>query len=356
MGSPLTVALAEIRVTYIEDLAISTSTNPPKHYYHFVDDGFGYFRNSQHAESFLNHIHSLAPDLEHIIEHPSATGSIPFLDLLIHPDNTTSIYRKPTHTNLYSHYSSSATIASKESTVHTLTRRALKLCSPCHLQAELDHLELTFLSNAYPLRKIRDLMQQTMNRLKNTKALTSKTDSNNLMVSIPYDARHSSSLRKTLSKYNIGTVFKSANTLRSLLTNTKTPTPTKHQKNVIYKIPCDAFYIGQTCRPLLKWIKEHEACHRLNNLVDSSTGNIKSASAKHERDLGHRIAWESTSIVAMSNHRSQLDLLEHAAIVTLDPSMNVQHRGPRVNACWQPLLDTIVTSFVSKPTKLEIGN
>ena len=227
------------------------------------------------------------------------------------------------------------------------------------LQAELDQLELTFLSNGYPLRKIRDLMQQTLNRLRNTKALISKTDSNNLTVSIPYDARHSSSLRKTLSKYNIGTVFKSTNTLRSLLTHTNTPTPTKHQKNVIYKIPCDdcdAFYIGQTCRPLLKRIKEHEACHRLNNLVDSSTGNIESAPAKHGRNLGHRIAWESTSIVAMSNHRSQLDLLEHAAIVTLDPSMNVQHRGPRVNACWQPLLETIVTNLVNKPTKLEIGN
>ena len=195
-------------------------------------------------------------------------------------------------------------------------------------------------------------MRQTLNRLRNTKALTSKTDSNNLTISIPYDARHSSSMRKTLSKYKIGTVFKSANTLRSLLTHTKTLTPTKHQKNVIYKIPCDdcdAFYIGQICRPLLKRIKEHEACHRLNNLVDSSTGNIKSASAKHGRDLGHRIAWESTSIVAMGNHRSQLDLLEHAAIVTLDPSMNVQHRGPRVNTCWQPLLETIVTSFVNKP-------
>ena len=40
MGSPLTVALVKIRVTYIEVLAISSSTNPPNHYYHFVDDGF----------------------------------------------------------------------------------------------------------------------------------------------------------------------------------------------------------------------------------------------------------------------------------------------------------------------------
>ena len=285
MGSPLTVALAEIRVTYIEDLAISSNTNPPNHYYHFVDDGFWHFRNRQHAKSFLQHINSLAPDLEFTIEHPSATGSIPFLDVLTHPDNTTSIYRKPTLTDLYTHYSSSVTLSSKESIVRTLTRRAFKLCSPCHLQPELDHLELTFLSNGYPLQKIRELMQHTMKRLRNNiRATPSKLYSNHLIVSILYDARHSSSLRKSLSRYNIGTVFHSTNTLRSILTQTKIPTPAKLQKNVVYKIPCndcDAYYIGQTCRPLLKRIKEHEACHRLNNLVDSSTGNIKSAPAKH---------------------------------------------------------------------------
>ena len=40
---------------------------------------------------------------------------------------------------------------------------------------------------------------------------------------------------------------------------------------------------------------------------------------------------------------------------TLELSMNVQHKGPRVNACWHPLLDTIVNSFVSKPANLDIG-
>ena len=180
-----------------------------------------------------------------------------------------------------------------------------------------------------------------------------KPTDDNFVVSIPYDARNSSSLRKLLSKYNIGTVFKSSNTLRSILTHTKTPSPAKQQKNVIYKIPCrdcDAFYIGQTCRPLTKRIKEHEACHRLNNLVDSATGDIKSAPAKHGRDLGHTIAWSSTSIIASCQHRSQLDLLEHAAISTLEPSMNVQQKGPRVNACWHPLLtQSPIASSASPP-------
>ena len=342
IGSPLTVALAEIHVSYIEDLAIRNSTDPPLHYYHFVNDGFGHFRNRQHAESFLNDLNSMAPDLEYTIEHPSVDGSIPFLDILIHPDLSTSIYRRPTHTNLYTHYTSSATMASKESTVRTLTRRAFALCSPCHLLTELLHLESTFLSNGYPLHKIRNLMDQTLKRLKETTQRpplkpSDVDDHLYIVASIPYDAGHSSALRKSLSKYNIGTVFKSTNTLRSILTHTKTPTPAKQQKNVIYKISCgncDAFYIGQTCRPLTKRIKEYEACHRLGNLIDSATGNIKSAPAKHGWDFGHRIAWSSTSIITSCQHRSQLDLLEHAAISTLEPSMNVQHKGPCQRLCF----------------------
>ena len=102
-------------------------------------------------------------------------------------------------------------------------------------------------------------MDQTLRRLRNTTEQNSVKDSNdNLVVSIPYDSRYSSSLRKSLSKYHIGTAFKSTNTLRSILTHTKTPTAAKHQKNVIYKIPCEdceAFYIGQTCRPSLSGSK-----------------------------------------------------------------------------------------------------
>ena len=125
---------------------------------------FSHFVNRAHAEEFLQHLNSLAPDLEYTIEHPNPDGSILFLDILIHPDNSTSIYRKSTNTNLYTHYSSGATMSSKESVVRTLTRRAHKLCSPQHLNTELQHLEATFLSNGYPLQKIRHLMDTTLER------------------------------------------------------------------------------------------------------------------------------------------------------------------------------------------------
>ena len=116
-----------------------------------MDDGLGYFINRTHAEEFLQHLNSLAPDLEYTIDHPNDDGNIPFLDILIHSDNSTSIYRKPTNTNLYTHYSYATTMSSKESVVRTLTRRAYKICSPHHLDDELQHFEATFLSNGYPL-------------------------------------------------------------------------------------------------------------------------------------------------------------------------------------------------------------
>ena len=356
MGSPLTVTLAEIRVTDVELQAIASSIRKPKNYYHFVDDGFGHFIDREHAEEFLEHLNSMASDLEYTIEHPSPDGVIPFFDIIIHPDTSTSIYRKPTNTNLYTHYSSATTMSSKESVVRTLTRRAYKLCSPQHLDSELQHLESTFLSNGYPLQKIRNLMHTTLERAKSNATRRHDPSTRNLLASIPYFPSNACSMKKSLARFDISTSFHSSANLKSLLSHTKSSCPPSSLKNVIYKIPCGDcpdYYIGQTCRPLIKRIKEHEACMRLDNHTDNSTGNIKSAPAKHGRDNGHRIDWKSTTILATCENKSQLNLMEHAAIKTLVPAMNIQHKGPAVNSCWNPILPKIVDSFRYLPADIK---
>ena len=78
MGSPLIVALAEIRLSYLEEEALRTCPESPIHYYHFVDDGFGHFRSKIQADKFLEHLNSLSPDLDYTIEYPHPDGSIPF--------------------------------------------------------------------------------------------------------------------------------------------------------------------------------------------------------------------------------------------------------------------------------------
>ena len=179
----------------------------------------------------------------------------------------------------------------------------------------------------------------------------------NLVASIPYFKSSASSLKKSLARYDISTSFHSNTNLKSLLSHTKSTTPPCYVKNVIYKIPCgdcDQFYIGQTSRPLIKRIKEHEACFRLNNYTDDSTGNIKSAPAKHGKENGHRINWKSTSIITSSDTKGQLNLLEHAAISILKPDMNIQHKGPTVNSCWNPLLRKIAATFKDISAIIEI--
>ena len=116
-----------------------TSPHPPKHYFNLVDDGF--FKNESHARTFLTHINSLTSDLQYTLELPSHKSSLPYLDILIHSDNSTSIYRKPTHTNVYTHYNSCSPQVHKDSIIRSLTRRAYTLCSHKHLQPELEFLK-----------------------------------------------------------------------------------------------------------------------------------------------------------------------------------------------------------------------
>ncbi|XP_063684382.1 uncharacterized protein LOC134818673 [Bolinopsis microptera] len=215
MGSPLIVELAEIRLAEIETLALSSCPDPPNTYSHFVDDGLGSFRDRNHAESFLTFLNSLTEDLNFTQEHPSTDGTIPFLDVLIHPDKSTSVYRKPTHTNLYTKYSSCTTNSSKNAVIRSLTRRAHNICSPQHLDDELQTVRHVCLQN----------------------------------VSLPFHPSLSKPISKILGQHDIKVTHSSATSLRNLLTKTKTTPPTHLTPNTIYEISCSqcpSKYAGQT--------------------------------------------------------------------------------------------------------------
>jgi hypothetical protein len=158
MGAPLTSQLAEIRVAEVESQALTTSPDPPHSYCHFIDDGLGASRDHNQADTFLTFINSLTQDLTFTIEHPTLDGTIPFLDVLIHPDKSTSIYRKPTHTNLYTRYNSCTTTSSK--VIRSLTRRAYRICSLQHLNHELRTIRHICLTNGFPPHRVSLIMDQ----------------------------------------------------------------------------------------------------------------------------------------------------------------------------------------------------
>ena len=113
------VELAEIRVADVENTALTTYKDPPNTYRHFVDDGIGDFRDKSHADGFLNYLNSLTDDLQYTIEYPSHDGYLPYMNILIHADKSTSVYRKPTHTNIYVRYNSKNMNPTQDSTYTT---------------------------------------------------------------------------------------------------------------------------------------------------------------------------------------------------------------------------------------------
>ena len=71
---------------------------------------------------------------------------MPFLDILITPKEdgslSTTVYRKPTHTDLYLQWESNHTVSLKYSVVGSLYHRAKAICSsPELLQQEKKHLK-----------------------------------------------------------------------------------------------------------------------------------------------------------------------------------------------------------------------
>ena len=123
MGSPISPIVANLFMEDLEVQAIKTSPSPPVFWKRFVDDTFIIIKK-QHRNSFLEHLNSIHPSIKFFSEETRGDGSMPFPDILITPKEDgslqTSVYRKPTHTDLYLQWDSHYTIPSKYSVVGTL--------------------------------------------------------------------------------------------------------------------------------------------------------------------------------------------------------------------------------------------
>ena len=154
MGSPISPIVANLYMEDFETKAISSAANPPTTWKRFVDDTFVVIESSRKAE-FLDHINNLGPNIQFTTEDAKPDGSLPFLDTLIHkqPDNSlsTSVYRKPTHTDLYLQWNSHHHLSAKYCVINTLRHRAKTVCSNHYLlEEEEEHLNRALGNCGYP--------------------------------------------------------------------------------------------------------------------------------------------------------------------------------------------------------------
>ena len=234
-----------------ETKAISSAVHPPSTWKRFVDDTFVVIESSR-KEVFLDHINNLDPNIQFTTEDAKPDGSLPFLDTLIQkqPDNSlsTSVYRKPTHTDLYLQWNSHHHLSAKYSVINTLRHRAKTVCSNHHLlEEEEKHLNRAFSNCRYPVWALnRARINSNRNKKKNTRM---QTISKKPYIVVPHMKGLKETCKNICRRHGIDMHFKGTNTIRQLLVHPKDKDDILKKIGVIYRykcgrVDCEEEYIG----------------------------------------------------------------------------------------------------------------
>ena len=200
---------------------------------------------------------------------------------------TTSIYRKPTHTNQYLAYDSHHPQSVKRGIVKCLYDRAKRLVTkPSVISAEKKHLSSVLVSNGYPSSFVQKISKARTAPKKEPVAEFKST------TILPYVQAVSEPLRRCLEQQGIRTVFKSETTLRSHLVRPKDDVDPAKQDGMINRIPCECgkVYIGETGRSMYERIKEHDRDIRLAHTQTSAV-------SEHAHKTSHYLLWNEVKFI-----------------------------------------------------------
>ena len=145
MGSTLSPVIANLFIEEFEKKALATATLKSGFWFRYVNDTLSSWSHGlENLHRFLEHINCLHPSIKFTLEMQKEDKTIPFLDLLLILQEDVSLghkmYRKPTHTDRYLHYSFLHHPSVKNSVCETLINRAKTICEVSSIGFELKHL------------------------------------------------------------------------------------------------------------------------------------------------------------------------------------------------------------------------
>lgn len=109
-GSPLTPVVANFYMEHFEQTATSTATHKPTRWYRYVDNTFVVWPHGKRVlQEFQKHLNGIHENIKFTMK-TKENGALSFLDVLVtrRLDGTLghTVYRKPTHAELYLHATS----------------------------------------------------------------------------------------------------------------------------------------------------------------------------------------------------------------------------------------------------------
>ena len=194
--------------------------------------------------------------------------------------------------------------------------RAHRLCSPNHLQDEIEFLIDVFTENGHARSNLENIVNGFVlpeHRSKIPTDTISPTSANKTAtttspsIRLPWIPQLGPRLRTIFKKHNINTVFTSTPNLKSILCNNKSKLPTNSQAGV-YKITCScgSSYIGETKKKISTRLEEHQK--------DIRNGKwLATGCAEHSRDCDGNFNWEENVTIGVEpdfHHRKIREALE----------------------------------------------
>ena len=177
-----------------------------------------------------------------------SNGKLAFLDTLLKRNNgeiSVSVYRKPTHTDQYLHYSSHHQKSCKESIVSSLFNRAYSIITnKDDLHKENAGIKQMLKENGYQQSIINKIFRRITNHhsLPQSHQITQARDIQEkeirISINLPYVEGTSEKLRRILRSHKIRSTFYTETTLRKLLCKAKDRVATEDKNNTIYEIGC----------------------------------------------------------------------------------------------------------------------
>ena len=300
-----------------ETKAINTAQHPPRIWKRYVDDTCVVI-DSAKKEEFLEHIKNINPHIQFTTEDAKADGSIPFLDTIVmpQPDNSllTSVYRKPTHTDLNLHSDSHHHLSVKFSVINTLKHRAKTVCSNYHLlKEEEDHLNKALRRCKYPAWALNRVNINQIQNKQGTNKNKTNTNSKKPYIVVPYMQGLSESCKNICKKHGVEMYFRGGNTIRDHLVHPKDRDIILQKCGLIYRykcgrVDCEEEYIGESGRTFAERFREHM--------------RAPSPIHDHYNITGHELSLDNFRIVGREDQNIPRAIKEAILIRSNDPSLN----------------------------------
>ena len=341
MGSPLGPTLANVFLCYWEDIWLKKCPKKfaPMYYRRYMDDTFVLFSSNDHVKKFHKYLNSRHENMTFTYE-VEQNNCLPFLDVLVTREEetfSTSLYRKPTFSGLYTNFYSYICDKYKKGLIFSLLFRIFTFAIDSNkFQSEVKFLKDIFRKNSYPEHFIDKCIKIFLD--KKTNPIDARSDQKQeLKISLPFMGKYSNEVKRKISRLaskflvntKVNIVWNSPRKLRNLFTF-KDKLPIRLRSKILYRFTCNgcnSIYLGKTKRHFLV-----RACEHLG--VSLRTGKkytYNPNNSNNSRILDHLHQSEECTgdltnfeIIGKANNDYFLRIKESLLIQKFKPSLNLK--------------------------------